>query len=238
MAGRHGGTVQGRRALRGSLASPGKVVGVGASRWPGVTARQDLATRGAIRRRWRSRWARRGGGLQRAGAAAGGPGAGALPLGAAAARLARAGGGVLQGGSTRARCSGPARRKVGGTVPLRPEPTRSVAPPRPPSGKGCASGLRKNRPQATLASGRSEARLKVSAPGGMSDTPVSPGGMRGASGRRWRRGASWHGRGAGRPGAVALPLVAAARLATWLGACPGCPGGGLSLPRQGAGLRR
>ena len=42
--GRHCGAVQGRRALRGCLASPGEVVGVGASRWPGVIARQDLAT--------------------------------------------------------------------------------------------------------------------------------------------------------------------------------------------------
>ena len=49
--GRHGGAVQGRRALRGCLASPGEVVGVGASRWPGVTARQDLVTRGQARRR-------------------------------------------------------------------------------------------------------------------------------------------------------------------------------------------
>ena len=57
--GRHCGAVQDRRALRGCLAWPGEVVGGGASRWPGVTARQDLATRGPARRRWRSRWARR-----------------------------------------------------------------------------------------------------------------------------------------------------------------------------------
>src|SRR5712691_9042384 len=38
--------VQGRRAVRGSLVSPGEVVGVGASRWPHSLARQGLATGG------------------------------------------------------------------------------------------------------------------------------------------------------------------------------------------------
>jgi len=68
-------------------------------------------------------------------------------------------------------------------VPLPPEPTRSLAPPRPPSGKGFASGLRKNRPQATLASGRSEAHLKVSAPGGMADPLSHQGECAGPAGR-------------------------------------------------------
>lgn len=55
--GRHCGAVQDRRAARGCLAWPGTVVGVGASRWPGVIARQALATRVPARHRGRSRWA-------------------------------------------------------------------------------------------------------------------------------------------------------------------------------------
>jgi hypothetical protein len=57
--GRHARAVQGRRALRGCLVSPGAVVGGGPSLRPRVIARQDLATRGPAPRRWRSRWARR-----------------------------------------------------------------------------------------------------------------------------------------------------------------------------------
>jgi hypothetical protein len=50
------------------------VVGVGASRWPGVTARQDLATRGRPAGGERSRWSRRGS-LAAAGLAAAAAGA-------------------------------------------------------------------------------------------------------------------------------------------------------------------
>ena len=57
--GRHARAVQGRRALRGCLVSPGAVVGVGPSLRPHVLARQDLATRVPARPRWRSRWSRR-----------------------------------------------------------------------------------------------------------------------------------------------------------------------------------
>ena len=114
----------------------------------------------------------------------------------------RAGSGQRQASGDPERYGWRARRKVGGTVPLPPEPTRSLAPPRPPSGKGFASGLRKNRPQATLASGRSEAPLKVSAPGGMSDPRSHQGecaGPAGGSGpgrqrSRWsRRRPAWPG---------------------------------------------
>jgi hypothetical protein len=74
-----------------------------------------------------------------------------------------------------------------------PEPTGSLAPPRPPPGKGCARSLRKRRPQAPLASGRSEAGLGVSAPEACRAIPVPPEACRGlgASGppgrSRWSR---------------------------------------------------
>ena len=136
----------------------------------------------------------------------------------------RAGGGSRPAGGEPGAAGWPARRKVGGTVVLPPAPTGSLAPPRPPSGKGCASGLRKNRPQATLASGRSEARLKVSAPGGMSD-PLSHQGecqgqraaVAGRAGGRWPNGGGASG---------ALPGTAAvqAGLARWRGHAGACLG--------------
>ena len=75
-----------------------------------------------------------------------------------------------------------ARRKVGATLAVPPLPTGSLASARPPAGKGCASGLRKKRPQAPLASGRFEAPLKVSAPEGMSDPRSHQGECQGPAG--------------------------------------------------------